>query len=96
MLAKNNEARLHELERLLAQREAELRQAAVVRRALHNAVQELKAQIKMLQDNAQKRAWGQDGAKKDLGRNIAKLVNNTVPKTLQSIFITRWIIGLSI
>jgi len=39
-----------------------------------DAVQELKAQIKMLQENAQKRAWGQDGAKKDLGRNIAKLV----------------------
>ena len=45
--AKNNEARLHELERLLAQREAELRQAAVVRRALHNAVQELKGNIRV-------------------------------------------------
>ena len=45
--AKNNEARLHELERLLAQREAELRQAAIVRRALHNAVQELKGNIRV-------------------------------------------------
>ena len=45
--AKNNEARLHELERLLAQREAELRQAAIVRRALHNAVQELKGNVRV-------------------------------------------------
>ena len=41
------EARLHKLERLLAQREAELRQAAIVRRALHNAVQELKGNIRV-------------------------------------------------
>ena len=39
-----------------------------------DAVVELKAQITMIQTNAQKRTWGADGFKKDLGRNIAKLV----------------------
>ena len=40
-----NENRLAQLEALLAQREAELRQAAIVRRALHNTIQELKGNI---------------------------------------------------
>ena len=41
------EGRVSLLEALLSQREAELRQAAVVRRALHNQVQELKGNIRV-------------------------------------------------
>lgn len=41
------EGRMAHLEGLLAAREAELRQAAVVRRALHNTIQELKGNIRV-------------------------------------------------
>ena len=41
-----------------------------------DAVQELKAEISLILTNAQKRSWGQAGARKDLGRNIAKLVRD--------------------
>ena len=48
-------------------------------------VLDLKAQIELIKENARLRSWELDGAKKTLGRNVAKLVEDEKKKGSSSV-----------